>query len=83
MNNNCQGYDFSMESLLLHCNKPFHFYLKDTQITFHHLLKKRHIDEHELNIASYSVMSGVQTKYQNVKVYQGVIEHIFLSKQFS
>ena len=69
MNNNCQEYDFSMESLLLHCNKPFHFCLKDidTQIYIpsDHLLKKRHIDEHELNFASYSVMSGIQTKYQN------------------
>ena len=34
MNNNCQEYDFSMESLLLHCNKPFQFCLKDTQIRF-------------------------------------------------
>ena len=30
MNNNCQEYDFSMESLLLRCNKPFHFCSKDT-----------------------------------------------------
>ena len=37
MNNNCQEYDFSMESLLLRCNKPFHFCPKDTQITFLHI----------------------------------------------
>ena len=34
MNNNYQEYDFSMESLLLRCNKPFHFFSKDTHITF-------------------------------------------------
>ena len=34
MNNNCQEYDFSVESLLLCCNKPFHFCSKDTHITF-------------------------------------------------
>ena len=34
INNNCQEYDFSMESLLLHCNKPFHFCSKaDTHMT--------------------------------------------------
>ena len=27
MNNNCQKYDYSMKSLLLSCNKPFHFNL--------------------------------------------------------
>ena len=32
MNNNCQGYDFSMESL--HCNKLFHFSSKCANITF-------------------------------------------------
>ena len=30
MNNNCQGYHFSMESLP--CNKPFHFSSKSTNI---------------------------------------------------
>ena len=34
MNNNCQEYDFSMESLLPRCNKPFDVCSKDTQITF-------------------------------------------------
>ena len=34
VNNNCQEYDFNMESLLLHCNRPFHFCSKDTHITF-------------------------------------------------
>ena len=29
MNNNCQEYDFRIESLLLHCNKPFHFSSND------------------------------------------------------
>ena len=28
MNNNCQEYDFSVESLLLSCNKLFHFLSK-------------------------------------------------------
>ena len=32
INNNCHEYDFSMESLLLRCNKPFHFCSKDTHI---------------------------------------------------
>ena len=30
MNNNCQEYDFGMESLFLCCNKSFHFCSKDT-----------------------------------------------------
>ena len=34
MNDNYQEYDFSMESLLLRCNKPFHFCSTDTHITF-------------------------------------------------
>ena len=29
MNNNCQEYGFSVESLLLRCNKPFQFCSKD------------------------------------------------------
>ena len=33
MNDNFQEYDFSMESLLLRFNKPFHFCSKDTHIT--------------------------------------------------
>ena len=32
MNDNCQEYDFSMESLLLRYNKPFHFCSTDTHI---------------------------------------------------
>ena len=32
MNNNCQECSCSMESLLLHCNKPFHYCSKDTYI---------------------------------------------------
>ena len=34
MNNDCQEYNFSIESLLLCCNKPFHFCSKDTHIMF-------------------------------------------------
>ena len=34
MKNNCQGYDFGMESLLLSCNKPFHFCSKSTTQRF-------------------------------------------------
>ena len=34
MDNNCQEFDFSIESLLLLCNKPFNFCSKDTHITF-------------------------------------------------
>ena len=30
MDNNYQEYDSSIESLLPHCNKPFHFCSKDT-----------------------------------------------------
>ena len=33
MNNNCQEYDFSMEVLLLCCNKPFHFCSKNVHVT--------------------------------------------------
>ena len=45
MNNNCQEYDFNMESLLLRCNKPFHFCSKDTHITFLliNFQNKRHV----------------------------------------
>ena len=32
MNDDCQEYDFSMESLLLSCNKPFHCCSKGTHI---------------------------------------------------
>ena len=32
INNNCQEYECSMESLLLRCNKAFHFCSKDTPI---------------------------------------------------
>ena len=34
MNNNCQEYDYRMESLLLSCNKPVHFCSKNTHIKF-------------------------------------------------
>ena len=34
MSNNCQEYDFGMESLLLRYNKSFHFCSKDTHIRF-------------------------------------------------
>ena len=34
MNNNCHEYDFSMEFLLLSCNKEFNFCSQDTHITF-------------------------------------------------
>ena len=34
MNNNCQEYDFGIESLLLRSNKPFHFCPNDTHIIF-------------------------------------------------
>ena len=30
MNNDCQEYGFNIESLLLSCNKPFHFCSKGT-----------------------------------------------------
>ena len=33
MNNNCQECGFSVESLLLRCNKPFHICSNDTHIT--------------------------------------------------
>ena len=33
-NNNCQGYDFSLESLLLSCNKPLHFSSRSTNTAF-------------------------------------------------
>ena len=46
MNNNCQEYDCSMESLLLRRNKPIHFCSKDTHITFLQIKfkNKRHVD---------------------------------------
>ena len=34
MNDNCQEYDYSMKSLLLICNKPFHICSKNTHIKF-------------------------------------------------
>ena len=46
MNNDCQEYDFGIESLFLRCNKTFHFCSKDTHIMFlpSNLLNKRHVD---------------------------------------
>ena len=46
MNNNWHEYDFSMEILILHCSKPFHFRSKDTHITFLliNFSNKRHIN---------------------------------------
>ena len=49
MNNNCQEYNFSMQSLLLRCSKPFHFCSKDTHITF--------------LLINFSVMSGFTYYY--------------------
>ena len=34
MNNDCQEYDSSMESLLPRGSKPFHFCSKDTHVMF-------------------------------------------------
>ena len=46
MNNNYHEHDFSMEFLLLGCNKPFHLCLDDTHITFLSInsLIKRHVN---------------------------------------
>ena len=46
MNNNCQEYDFSMESLILRCNKPFALLFKEYthNVPFNQLLNKRHVD---------------------------------------
>ena len=45
-NNNCQEHNFSMEFLLLRCNKPFHFCSKNTNITFPpiNFQNKRHVN---------------------------------------
>ena len=34
VNDNFQEYDYSMESLLLSCNEPFHFCSKNTHVKF-------------------------------------------------
>ena len=40
MNNNCKEYDFSMVSLPLRCNKPFHFYSDTRNVPSNQLLKQ-------------------------------------------
>ena len=46
MNNNCQEYNFSRESLLLRCNKPFHFCSKGANVTLVpiNFQNKRHVN---------------------------------------
>ena len=45
-NGNFQEYNFGMESLLLHCNKPFYFSSKDTHMKFLpiNVQNKRHVN---------------------------------------